>query len=232
MSVENQLQPVKEFFMQPCPLCGTKQPMMIRGLWVEGNEKRLYPDMGYSFCNCKDVFFTKWENITEQTEFLNNRRDTIAELKKLYDTVELGLKLNVNIIDPFFCDWNNPHEYTGFDPRRNFILWDMDSFVNECLAVGFQVRGAKRDFVDLYAILQEIPFHQVARHTVLRFGKERINPVQTGKSLVYFADADTNPDPAYRKGMELDWEDIKKFFRGHVKQFVLDLEAARKHGEQ
>jgi hypothetical protein len=28
--------------------------------------------------------------------------------------------------------------------------------------------------------------------------------------------------------MELDWEDIKKFFRGHVKQFVLDLDAAKK----
>jgi hypothetical protein len=28
--------------------------------------------------------------------------------------------------------------------------------------------------------------------------------------------------------MELNWEDIKKFFRGHVKQFVLDLDAAKK----
>jgi hypothetical protein len=32
--------------------------------------------------------------------------------------------------------------------------------------------------------------------------------------------------------MELDWEDIKKFFRGHVKQFVLDLDAAKKDAEQ
>jgi hypothetical protein len=97
--------------------------------------------------------------------------------------------------------------------------------------IAINQRGVKRDFVDLYAILQEIPFHIVARHMIMRFGKERINPVHTGKSLVYFADADTNPDPAYRKGMELNWDHIKKFFRAHVKQYVLDLEAARKTEE-
>jgi len=93
-------------------------------------------------------------------------------------------------------------------------------------------RGAKRDFIDLYTILQEIPFHKLAGHMIKRFGKERVNPVQMGKSLVYFADADTNPEPAYRKGMGLSWEDVRKFFRTHVKQFVFDLEAARKETDE
>lgn len=88
-------------------------------------------------------------------------------------------------------------------------------------------RGTKRDFIDLHTILQEIPFHKLAGHMIKRFGKERVNPVQIGKSLVYFADADTNPEPAYRKGMELSWENVRKFFRTHVKQFVFDLEAAK-----
>ncbi len=94
--------------------------------------------------------------------------------------------------------------------------------------IALMQRGAKRDFVDLYAILQETPFHKLAGHMIKRFGIERVNPVQMGKSLVYFADADTNPEPAYRKGMELNWEDVRYFFRTHVKQFVFDLEAARK----
>ena len=38
-------------------------------------------------------------------------------------------------------------------------------------------RGAKRDFVDLYTILREVPFHRIAGHMMTRFGKERINPV-------------------------------------------------------
>jgi len=89
-------------------------------------------------------------------------------------------------------------------------------------------RGVKRDFIDLYIILQKIPFHKLAEHMIKRFGTERINPVQTGKALVYFADADTNPEPAYRTEPELRWEDVRKFFRTHVKQFVFDLEAAKK----
>ena len=93
-------------------------------------------------------------------------------------------------------------------------------------------RGAKRDFIDLYTILQEIPFHKLAGHMIKRFGKERVNPVQMGKSFVYFADADTNPEPAYRKGVGLNWEDVRKFFRTHVKQFVFDLEAAKKETDE
>jgi len=89
-------------------------------------------------------------------------------------------------------------------------------------------RVAKRDFIDLYTILQEIPFHKLAGHKIKRFGKEKVNPVHLGKSLVYFMDADTNPEPAYRKGMGLSWENVRKFFRTHVKQFVFDLEAAKK----
>jgi hypothetical protein len=89
-------------------------------------------------------------------------------------------------------------------------------------------RGVKRDFVDLYVILQEVPFHKIAAHMLRRYGQKRISPVSIGKALVWFADADTNPEPAYIKGRELNWEDIKKFFRLHVKQFVFDLEAEKK----
>jgi len=63
---------------------------------------------------------------------------------------------------------------------------------------------------------------------VKRFGGERINPVIIGKSLVYFADADSEPDPQYTKGNEIAWERIKRFFKTHVKQFVFDLDAAVK----
>jgi len=92
--------------------------------------------------------------------------------------------------------------------------------------IAINQRGSKRDFVDLYFVLQDIPFHKIATNMVKRFGAERINPVHIGKSFVYFSDADTNPEPAYIKGREVQWERIKGFFRNHVRQFVLDLEAA------
>jgi hypothetical protein len=94
--------------------------------------------------------------------------------------------------------------------------------------IAISQRGTKRDFVDLYVILQLMPFHKIADHMVKRFGRQRISPVHIGKSLAYFSDADSDPEPSYIKGRTIKWETIKKFFKTHVKQFVLDLDAAVK----
>ncbi|MGD0845882.1 MAG: nucleotidyl transferase AbiEii/AbiGii toxin family protein, partial [Geobacteraceae bacterium] len=53
--------------------------------------------------------------------------------------------------------------------------------------IAISQRGLKRDFVDLYFILREKPFHRIAEHMVQRFGPERVPPLHIGKSLVYFA---------------------------------------------
>ena len=97
--------------------------------------------------------------------------------------------------------------------------------------IAISQRGLKRDFVDLYFILQEKPFHRITEHLVKRFGPERVPPVHIAKSLVYFVDADGNPEPAYIKGNAVNWEEVKKFLRQHVKQFVLDLDAAVNEGK-
>lgn len=94
--------------------------------------------------------------------------------------------------------------------------------------IAISQRGTKRDFVDLYFILQDIPFHKLAYHMVRRFGRERINPVHIGKSLVYFSDAECNPEPEYLKGKEVGWAKVRSFFSRHVRQFVFDLDAAVK----
>jgi hypothetical protein len=156
----------------------------------------------------------------------------IPEIKKEVKNFEVlseeegSLTLDVGGVKVSFLKYDYPFIAEAVVLNRTCLAGVLDIASMKVIAV--TQRGAKRDFVDLYTILREIPFHRIAGHMIARFGKERINPVQTGKALVYFADADTNPDPAYRKGMELDWEDIKKFFRGHVKQFVLDLDAAKK----
>lgn len=88
-------------------------------------------------------------------------------------------------------------------------------------------RGAKRDFVDLFFILQDLPFRKVAENLVRRFGKERINPVHIGKALVFFDDADGDPDPVYCGKKRPGWKTVKTFFTKNVRQMVLDLENAR-----
>lgn len=88
--------------------------------------------------------------------------------------------------------------------------------------------GTKRDFIDLFFVLQNIPFHIIAQHMIKRFGKERVNPVHIGKSFVYFSDAESNPEPQYLKGKGIKWDKIKKFYKDHVRQLVLDLDSALK----
>ncbi|OIP66015.1 MAG: hypothetical protein AUK29_01645 [Nitrospirae bacterium CG2_30_53_67] len=93
--------------------------------------------------------------------------------------------------------------------------------------ISISQRGARRDFVDLYFILQSLPFFQVAENMIRRFGWNRIHPLHIGKSLVYFEDAESDPDPRYCGKKKPSWEFIKRFFTRNVQQIVLDLESAR-----
>lgn len=88
-------------------------------------------------------------------------------------------------------------------------------------------RGAKRDFFDLYFILQDVPFRKIAENMINRFGNDRLNPVHIGKSLVFFNDADTDPDPRMLGNDNPSWEGVKNFFIKNVRQMVLDMEGAR-----
>lgn len=145
MSAAKSLPPVDPFFMQECPLCGSLQRMMIRGLYVEKEKGQLYPDMGYSFCNCRNIFFTKWENVTRGDDGFNSCKDPIAKLKEIYESSQAGQTIVITMRDPYFCIWTRPHEYTGFNPRVNYILWDMDSFSDECVKAGFELISKTRD---------------------------------------------------------------------------------------
>jgi Nucleotidyl transferase AbiEii toxin, Type IV TA system len=94
--------------------------------------------------------------------------------------------------------------------------------------IAMMQRGAKRDYVDLYYILQDIPFSKVANNLVERYGSSRINPLVAGKALVYFQDADSDPDPEYlEEGVA--WSKVKRYFMTHVQQFVLDIQAVIKN---
>ena len=84
-------------------------------------------------------------------------------------------------------------------------------------------RGAKRDYVDLYWILRDIPFSKIAENMVKRYGSNRVNPLVVGKALVFFQDADADPDPEYL-GNHIAWSKIKKYLADHVQQFVLDIQ--------
>lgn len=145
MAIAKSLPPTDPFFIQECPLCGTKQRMMIRGVYVENGKSQLFPDMGYSFCNCRNIFFTKWENVTRPGESINSAQNPIARLQKLFSECKENQIIKITMRDPYFCIWTRPHDFTGFNPRVNHTLWDMQSFANECIETGFELISMERD---------------------------------------------------------------------------------------
>ncbi len=144
MAIANGLPFTAPFFLQPCPLCLTYQRMMIRGNWID--EKGVwsrFPDMGYSFCNCRNIFFTKWENLSERDTTWNNCDNPLERLQLAY--MEAPGKFTISMLDPYFINWNAPHEMWHWLCRKVYILWDMDSWVDECKKVGFEIVSAVRD---------------------------------------------------------------------------------------
>jgi len=61
-------EPPKRLKAQSCPFCGSFQDVIVNGHYPnpakpDGAEIVISKDLGYSFCNCKNVFFTDWLNI-------------------------------------------------------------------------------------------------------------------------------------------------------------------------
>jgi predicted nucleotidyltransferase component of viral defense system len=116
-----------------------------------------------------------------------------------------------------------------YPPMEKSVLWRgiplasvLDIAAMKIIAVG--QRGTKRDFVDLYFIFKDHPFRRVAIALLRRYGSLRVNPIVIGKSMVYFTDADGDPDPVYVGPHRPSWIQIKSFFRQNTPQIVLDTE--------
>jgi hypothetical protein len=93
------------------------------------------------------------------------------------------------------------------------------------------VNGTRSDFVDLYAVLQTVPFRTVVRNTFERYGATAPEPLVVGKGLVWFEDADVQEDPVYT-GAAVTWNHVRGFFRSSLRQFVFDVDAERQALEQ
>jgi hypothetical protein len=76
-------------------------------------------------------------------------------------------------------------------------------------------RGARRDFVDLYAVAQQYPLDQLLELFHRKYGSRRMNGVHLRKSLVYFEDADREPDPDLIQ--PISWPRVKEYFLATVK---------------
>lgn len=80
-------------------------------------------------------------------------------------------------------------------------------------------RGSKRDFVDLYFILRksDISLKEFFQYFEKKYGKENYNIYHVLKSMVYFEDAEGNPE--LNMLVQFSWENMKSFFTEQIKEF-------------
>lgn len=221
--------------------------MLVKGTVVinplVSNEVELVADQGYSFCNCKNIFFTSWKNINQSVynddytaryesevilkmvsefvqrympEFKNTKGKTFLEIgaantyvldyakeqgwetygsdinetspiakkhkciignvedkqtvekfpmsdviwmshifehfekpldvaRNLFDKLNPGGYLLIAMPDPWFINWGNPYHWGHWHIREHHIMWDMDSFIDELLPMGYELHLAKRN---------------------------------------------------------------------------------------
>lgn len=84
--------------------------------------------------------------------------------------------------------------------------------------IAISQRGARKDFYDLYEVLRHMELHDVVRRLAEIYTRPTPNPVHIAKSLVYFADAEREPEPHMLH--ERDWGTVRTFFQQHVHQFT------------
>lgn len=79
-------------------------------------------------------------------------------------------------------------------------------------------RGTKRDFIDLYFILQQFTLDDVLVFYERKYHKLSSNLMHIKKSLVYFTDAEGDKMPKMLK--TVSWPAVKKFFEHKVKRLI------------
>jgi hypothetical protein len=77
-------------------------------------------------------------------------------------------------------------------------------------------RGAKRDFVDLYASCERFGLQELLTLFAQKYARTGYNRLHVLKSLTYFTDAEKDPMPHML--IPLEWSDVKRFFQSEVQR--------------
>lgn len=84
-------------------------------------------------------------------------------------------------------------------------------------------RGTRKDYVDLYFIMQQKPLERLFEVAAVKYARVRTFAVSAVRALAYFVDAETTPMP--RLIQRASWSEIKRFLDHQA------LQAGRQHLE-
>lgn len=153
MSVSPSLPKYESWCKQKCPLCGQENIVVINGITViDTNKIKAIPDRGYSFCNCRDIFYTNWSNIDTEIYYTDKYVEAHKEvhfnqLKEVFKNFVKDLKefgnggsklLDLGTVQPEILIFMQFYGYTptGLDitkrkTDKSFIVADFDYLKTE-----------------------------------------------------------------------------------------------------
>lgn len=91
-----------------------------------------------------------------------------------------------------------PFEHIHLADKRDIAAMKLSAIVG---------RGAKKDFFDLYALMREYPLEDMVSFFEKKFAEKNYNRMHVLKSIAYFDDAESDPDPIMLSVVR--WEDVK-----------------------
>lgn len=104
------------------------------------------------------------------------------------------------------------YDYPLLFPRHTFLdVKVADPRDIACMKISaIASRGTKRDFIDLHAESQQVSLSELLDLFGKKFAQARYNRAHLLKSIVYFEDAEKDPDPDMLDPVA--WGDVKRFF--------------------
>lgn len=78
-------------------------------------------------------------------------------------------------------------------------------------------RGVKKDFWDIYELLQHYSIEQLIDYHSRKFPSQQLM-ITIPQALVYFEDAEESPEPISLKGQT--WEEVKSYIRKQVNIYL------------
>jgi len=80
-------------------------------------------------------------------------------------------------------------------------------------------RGSKKDFIDLYFMLQNYPLEELLKIFNKKYQRIKYNRIHILKSLTYFTDGENEPMPVMLENVS--WKKIKDYFKKTVTELTL-----------
>lgn len=112
------------------------------------------------------------------------------------------------------------YKYPLLEPLIKFEGIEMASIIDiACMKISaISSRGSKKDFVDLYCVMQTTPLSQILEYFHQKFEKVSYQENHILKSLVYFEDAEEDPEPEYLA--DIAWKGVKKGIENEVRKLI------------